>query len=331
LGKIAAGLRDVCRERDELGAAAGLCVQRLAAGGDWAVDDVTCTFRPSDPKFEERHDCYRIALVGAGTFHCRAAAGRELLTPGSLLLGNAGACFECGHEHGTGDRCLAFGFAAESFERLAFDAGVRGKAKLRALRIPPLAGLAPLVAEACAHWAAAANGDSALWEDIGVRFAAAAVRLADDPAREPRAPANAEGGVARAVRLIDRDPAAPLALGALCREADLSRFHFVRTFARVTGITPHRYVMRARLRKASVSLATGRTKVVDIALESGFRDVSTFNHAFRAEFGAAPLEYRRRLLPSTRGSSNAARRREIRSDVRTPSAPSRVGARTNTR
>ena len=301
-------MRDACRDRDALGAAASLRVQRLANGGDWAVDDVTCTFRPSDPRFEEQHDCYRIALVGAGTFQCRAAAGRELLTPGSLLLGNVGSWFECGHQHGAGDRCLAFGFAAENFEQLAFDAGVRGRAKLRALRIPPLAGLAPLVAEACAHWAAApANGDSALWEDLGVRLAAAAVRLAGDPAREPRAPANAEGGVARAVRLIDHDPAAPLALGALSREADLSRFHFVRTFARVTGITPHRYVMRARLRKASVSLATGRKKVIDIALESGFRDVSTFNHAFRVEFGAAPLAYRKRLLPLTRGISSAAR------------------------
>ena len=74
----------------------------------------------------------------------------------------------------------------------------------------------------------------------------------------------------------------------------MSRFHFVRAFARVTGLTPHRYLRRARLRKAAVRLATNDARVVDVAMMSGFRDVSNFNHAFRAEFGMAPLEHRAR-------------------------------------
>ena len=32
-----------------------------------------------------------------------------------------------------------------------------------------------------------------------------------------------------------------------------------------------------------------------VALDCGYRDVSNFNHAFRAEFGATPLEHRARL------------------------------------
>src|SRR2546430_5544229 len=43
---------------------------------------------------------YRASLNGPGL-------AEELMTPGSLLLGNAGQCFECGHEHGLGDRCLS--------------------------------------------------------------------------------------------------------------------------------------------------------------------------------------------------------------------------------
>ena len=108
--KIAAPLEKACRERERLGAAPGLNVELLAAAEDWAVEDVLCTHRANDAAFEERHERYRVALVGAGTFQCRAPAGRELLTPGSLLLGNARECFECGHEHGTGDRCLAFAY-----------------------------------------------------------------------------------------------------------------------------------------------------------------------------------------------------------------------------
>ena len=126
-------------------------------------------------------------------------------------------------------------------------------------------------------------------------MAAAAARFAAEPKRAPRSPANAERGVARAVRLIERDPSATLALDVLAREAKLSRFHFVRAFARVTGLTPHRYVLRARLRRAAVRLATSDARVVDVAMSSGFRDVSNFNHAFRAEFGTTPRQHRERL------------------------------------
>jgi AraC-like DNA-binding protein len=271
----------------------------LAEGDDWCAEDVLCTHRPSDAGYEEQHRLYRVALVGAGAFQCRAARGRELLTPGSLLLGNAQESFECGHEHTTGDRCLAFAYSPAMLERLVFDAGVRGKPRLGALRVPPVRALAPLVAEACTAWAAPAERVGlGAWEELAVRLAAAAARLGADASREPRGPANAERGVARAVQLIEKGPGAPLTIGGLAREARLSRFHFLRAFARVTGLTPHQYVMRTRLRRAAVRLATTDARVIEVAMASGFPDVSNFNHAFRAEFGATPREQRARLKRS---------------------------------
>lgn len=295
MGNIAALLDDACRARERLGAAPGLHARTLADGGDWLVEDVLCTHRPRDAAFEEQHERYRVALVGAGTFECRSPLGRELLSPGSLLLGNASECFECGHEHAAGDRCLAFAYSRETMERLAFEAGVRGALRLGELRVPPLRVLAPLVAEACAVWAAPERVELGVWDEVALEFAAAAVRLAAGPAREPRAPRNAERGVVRAVRLIERDPGARLGLDVLAREAKLSRFHFVRAFACVTGLTPHQFVMRTRLRTAAVLLATTGGRVIDVALACGFGDVSNFNHAFRAEFGAAPRVERARL------------------------------------
>src|SRR5688572_11171614 len=46
LGKIAVLLNDACRERERLGAEPGLRAAPLAAGDDWAVEDVLCTYRP---------------------------------------------------------------------------------------------------------------------------------------------------------------------------------------------------------------------------------------------------------------------------------------------
>jgi AraC-like DNA-binding protein len=72
----------------------------------------------------------------------------------------------------------------------------------------------------------------------------------------------------------------------------LSPFHFLRIFRATAGLTPHQYVLRARLRAAAVTLATTTTPVTEIALASGFEDLSNFIRTFRAEFGVAPSSYR---------------------------------------
>jgi AraC family transcriptional regulator len=149
--------------------------------------------------------------------------------------------------------------------------------------------LAPVVARAAAG---VINENGVAWEELGVRLAAVAVRLASGASMERRrTTANAEARVTKSVRTIDRHPDAALTLGRLARAAGLSPYHFLRTFERLTGITPHQYVLRARLRDAAMRLATEPRKIVDIALGSGFGDVSNFNRAFRTEFGVTPRAY----------------------------------------
>ncbi|HWE53567.1 MAG TPA: AraC family transcriptional regulator [Bryobacteraceae bacterium] len=60
----------------------------------------------------------------------------------------------------------------------------------------------------------------------------------------------------------------------------------------LTGTTPHQYLLRMRLRRAALRLRTARSKVLDVALECGFGDVSNFLRAFRGEFGVSPRVYR---------------------------------------
>jgi AraC-like DNA-binding protein len=96
--------------------------------------------------------------------------------------------------------------------------------------------------------------------------------------------------------MIDNEPGADTSLVRLAGEASLSTYHFLRTFQRVTGVTPHQYVLRMRLRRAAVRLATEPAKVIDIALESGFADLSNFNRTFRTEFGVTPRAYRHQYV-----------------------------------
>ncbi|OAJ56117.1 AraC family transcriptional regulator [Paraburkholderia ginsengiterrae] len=291
MGKIAVTLKQALAQREQEGVPGGTSARPLASGAGWDVADVLCTFGPRDRPFEERHDGVRIAMVVAGSFGYRAAPRRELLTPGTLLLGNNGDCFECGHRHGAGDRCVAFRYAPAYFEKLAVDAGLAsGSFDFKRTRVPSLRAFSPLIARACAG---ASGSDSTVWDELAVELAAATLRAAGAPLRaEAPASAAAWSRVAQTVGLIDDTPGAPHTLASLAAAAGLSEFYFLRTFQRVTGVTPHQYLLRSRLRAAAQRLQDGGAKVVDIALDCGFNDLSNFNHAFRAEFAASPRAWR---------------------------------------
>src|SRR3546814_19992102 len=55
----------------------------------------------------------------------------------------------------------------------------------------------------------------------------------------------------RSTRTDTLFPYTTLFRSAMAREADLSAFHFLRLFVRVLGVTPHQYLLRARLRRAA--------------------------------------------------------------------------------
>lgn len=278
----------------------------LAQSTEWSVADLICTSGPQDRPFEEKHSQVSIAIVLAGTFQyrtenhwCRVG---ELMTPGSLLLGNAGQYFECGHEHATGDRCLSFRYAPDYFQRIAADAGaVRGEREFRILRLPALRSLSPLIARACAELignsGAPDNSTTLSWEELSIQLAASAVHFANGAARNERdALPSAVARVTRAIRMIEGHYESKLTLRRLAREAGLSPYHFLRIFEQLTGTTPHQYLRRARLHQAAIRLSTERAKVLDIALNCGFGDVSNFDRAFRSEFGLSPRRFRRRRL-----------------------------------
>jgi AraC-like DNA-binding protein len=293
LAKIAAELHQALRQRSTNGSAASLVSRIVFEGDGWTVADVMCTSGPNDPMFEERHERFSIALVTAGSFQYRSAQGCELMTPGSLLLGSAEQSFECGHEHGSGDRCVAFWYAPEYFERIAIDAGLRGGSlNFGVLRLPPLRSLSSLAARASAGIAGAADVS---WEELHVDVAAQVVQAARDVRPSGASiPAHSLARVTRVVRMIERQQDEAVRLEDLAREARLSPYHFLRTFERLTGLTPHQYVRRMRLREAATRLLRDRMKILDVALDSGFGDISNFNRAFRNEFGASPRAYRER-------------------------------------
>ena len=265
MGKIAVELDGALARRAASGAPGRTAGRLLARGDGWSVEDVICTFGPVDRPFEERHLEVSIGVVVAGSFEYRSPLGSALMTPGALLLGNAGQCFECGHAHASGDRCVAFRYAPSYFERLAADVGARGgERSFRISRLPPLRESAVLVARAATGVLVSGDGS---WEELALRVAGTALRLAGGaPRDQATAPVGAARRVTSSVRAIERQPGARWTLGDLAAGARLSPFHYLRTFRQLTGVTPHQFVLRARLREAATRLVRERTRVIDIAL-----------------------------------------------------------------
>lgn len=273
-------------------AAASRISERLVAAGDgWRALDIVCRAGPGDPAFEERHERTSVAVVLDGSFAYRSGGGRALMSPGSLLLGNRDTCFACGHDHGRGDRCVAFQFEPAFVEAAAAGLhGVRGTEFPRH-RLPPHEALAPLLAGA--RLLVEGRSDAAEAEELSASLLTTALGRALDAAPPP-VTLRDEARVAAALARIGAGDGDGLRLADLAAAAGVGRHHFLRIFRAVVGTTPHRYVLARRLAAAAAALRTDDGTVLDIALSAGFSDLSEFTRRFRARFGLPPATYRRR-------------------------------------
>ena len=264
------------------------------------MSDVLCTSGPRDPCYVEQHGAFSIALVTDGNFQYRTAQGSVLMTPGSLMLGNQGACFECGHQHTRGDRCLAFHFSPEVFESVV--AGIPGATRLvlAAPRLPPVPSVLGVLAAAQALRDADGGGTQQEFRELALQLAGAVCTTLNEYAsRGSRAPTlRDERRVAAALRCIEARHDARISVDDLASAAAVSPFHFLRIFEQVVGVTPGQYMLRTRLRRAAVKLRRSDEAIGSVALDCGFDDLSTFNRQFRRATGLTPGAYRERRVPA---------------------------------
>ena len=172
-------------------------VDIVAAGPGWRVHDILCSAGPGDRPFEEQHPSVCIAAVLSGSFEYRTTQGSGTLAPGAILLGNHGQCFECGHEHAPGDRCLSFLFEPDCFETILSAIPGARAAAFPIARLPPLAALTPVIAQA-------ELADPGGLEDVAFDLAGRVASLLADAA-QPAVSHRDEKRISAALRRIERD------------------------------------------------------------------------------------------------------------------------------
>ena len=102
--------------------------------------------------------------------------------------------------------------------------------------------------------------------------------------------------------LLSRPPA------ELARTVGCSRRHFSRLFQRHFGTSWRARQTEARLLRARVLLANSETKVIEVALESGFHHLGLFNTMFKKRFGMTPSEWRRKVFKAAEKPGRPLRR-----------------------
>lgn len=98
--------------------------------------------------------------------------------------------------------------------------------------------------------------------------------------------------IQQVTRMMEEQYAYPWTLEELAALTHLSPSRFSDLFRRTVGISPLMYLIHLRLENAYTLLKSSDRKIVDIAMECGFRTLSNFNRLFKRHIGTEPRKIR---------------------------------------
>jgi len=248
-----------------------------------AVFDCRCEAGPDDKPYAEQHGAYSLSYVRKGSFGYRVNGTSHEMVAGAFLVGRAGDEFVCTHDHACcGDECLSVRLSPALAETIGSRAWGLG-------RVPPVPDMMVLgeLAQASVNQHHNITLDEACLLLAG-RFG----ELGGQKSRRNTVSARDRRRAVEAALFIDAHADQPIDLALLACNAGLSEFHFLRLFAGVVGVTPHQYLIRARLRHAARLLAEEERPVTNVAYDSGFGDLSNFVRTFHRAAGVPPAKFR---------------------------------------
>jgi len=96
----------------------------------------------------------------------------------------------------------------------------------------------------------------------------------------------------RVAEYIDAHLSSKIRLVDLAAIAGLSRMHFASQFRQATGLRPHEFLLRRRVRRAEELLRDSTMTIVEVALTVGFETQAHFSTVFKKFVGCTPRHWR---------------------------------------
>jgi transcriptional regulator GlxA family with amidase domain len=129
-----------------------------------------------------------------------------------------------------------------------------------------------------------------------------------DPNRRPTR-ALQKWRLKRVVEYVDANLSNRVSLLDLAAVAGLSRMHFASQFRVATGLRPHEFLLRRRIRRSKELLRTSPMAIVEIAFAVGFQTQAHFTTVFKRFAGHSPRQWRIanqvRAVQQTRAGSHS--------------------------
>jgi AraC-like DNA-binding protein len=97
----------------------------------------------------------------------------------------------------------------------------------------------------------------------------------------------------RATDYLVANLADDIELQAISALVGLSRSYFSRAFKTSTGLSPHRWLVEARVAKAKEMMLTSELPLAQIAIDVGFADQAHFTRTFARAIGESPGAWKR--------------------------------------
>ena len=118
------------------------------------------------------------------------------------------------------------------------------------------------------------------------------------PAAEPNRGGLAPWQMKRACDRLESDLAGKVALQQIATELGLSVSHFSRAFRISTGLPPHQWLLRQRVKAAKQLMTIRDLPLSEIAMSAGFANQSHFTRVFSSLVGVSPGAWRREVRGS---------------------------------
>jgi AraC-like DNA-binding protein/mannose-6-phosphate isomerase-like protein (cupin superfamily) len=220
-----------------------------------------------------RHDCNELLIVMRGRMAAEGDHGVKLRAgPGDVLLYPAGA-----RHAEVNDAQAPIEMVFMSFR------GAVGRQMCvvhdHDARIRTLAGW--LLQSRAATYVGARRQEASLMEAVREEF----LRLRSRPDVNPL--------VEHVRAFVYKNLAQPISLKQLAACANMSEFHFIRSYKKASSFTPMNDARRIRLEEARKTILTTGLPLRAIADSTGFANEYHFSQAFKRHFGSPPGAFRK--------------------------------------